>query len=110
MIDSLRIAVLESEVLECNAHLFVGSTEEFVDAMCAVRVVARMTRRRESTVLAARTAVNVVALRDAARRWSAFNRVVCNTTENDSFHKPTDFMRNRYTVVRPKCTIFIYIF
>lgn len=76
MIYLLRETILQTEVLERDANLFVRFTEELVDAVRPVWVVARMPRGCERAVLAAGAAIDVVALRLAARRRSTFYGIV----------------------------------
>jgi hypothetical protein len=40
----LRVAILEAEVLERYAHLFIDLAEKLVNTMRSVRVIAGMTR------------------------------------------------------------------
>jgi len=73
----LCASVFDFEVFECDADLFVGHADELVVADGAVGVVGRVSRRQESTDLAAtRAAVDERTLARCRRRRRARDRVV----------------------------------
>jgi len=87
--DLLSGGVFDFEVFESYSDLFVVGGNEVVDARRVVGVVARVSRRVESSVHAGATAIDEVAAVTVARhRRCAGNRVICIQTSSTNRLKP----------------------